>query len=316
MGGGIGMILAAEQPDLPLAGVAAVAPAVCGDGAACRLCSRLGLWLSAHTIPWYPLTGQGLKVQASDNIAMLRRLAKDKQILRQFRVDLVWGLVDTMDRAMLSASRIRQPSLFLYGLRDELVPLGPTRRTLLTVPQAKRRVAVYPNGYHMLLRDLRGAEVVADLAVWLLNPSAPLPSGADRSGIEALLARSRALRYNFTTTIGRIELMVLWLGCIADDFTGATDMASMLVKGGLRTVQTIGVPPDGFENIAADAVVVALKTRSIPAEDAVAQSLEALAALRKTKARRVFLQVLLHFRFDRCGQYRSGRGSLGGGIAS
>ena len=67
--------------------------------------------------------------------------------------------------------------------------------------------------------------------------------------------------------------MVLWLGCIADDFTGATDMASMLVKGGLRTVQTIGVPPDGFENIAADAVVVALKTRSILAEDAVAQSL-------------------------------------------
>ena len=89
--------------------------------------------------------------------------------------------------------------------------------------------------------------------------------------------------------------MVLWLGCIADDFTGATDMASMLVKGGLRTVQTIGVPPDGFENIAADAVVVALKTRSIPAEDAVAQSLEALAALRKTKARRFFFKYCSTF---------------------
>ena len=40
--------------------------------------------------------------------------------------------------------------------------------------------------------------------------------------------------------------MSLWLGCIADDFTGATDMASMLIKGGLRTVQTIGLPPDGL----------------------------------------------------------------------
>jgi pimeloyl-ACP methyl ester carboxylesterase len=148
------------------------------------------LWLSAHTIPWYPLTGQGLRVQASDNLAMLRRLAKDKLILRRFRVDLVWGLVNAMDRATLAASRIRHPSLFLYGLRDELVPLGPTRRTLLTVPPAKRRVATYPNGYHMLLRDLRGAEVVADIAAWLLDPSAPLPSGADGSGIEALLARS------------------------------------------------------------------------------------------------------------------------------
>ena len=89
--------------------------------------------------------------------------------------------------------------------------------------------------------------------------------------------------------------MTLWLGCIADDFTGATDMASMLVKGGLRTVQTIGIPPDGFENLAADAVVVALKSRSIPAEDAVAQSLEVLAELRKTTARRFFFKYCSTF---------------------
>tara|TARA_R110002074_G_scaffold66437_2_gene157074 strand:- start:182 stop:1459 length:1278 start_codon:yes stop_codon:yes gene_type:complete len=89
--------------------------------------------------------------------------------------------------------------------------------------------------------------------------------------------------------------MALWLGCIADDFTGATDMASMLVKGGLRTVQTIGLPPDGFDNIAADAVVVALKSRSIPKEDAVAQSLEVLAALRQTTARRFFFKYCSTF---------------------
>lgn len=89
--------------------------------------------------------------------------------------------------------------------------------------------------------------------------------------------------------------MVLWLGCIADDFTGATDMASMLVKGGLRTVQTIGLPPDGLENIAADALVVALKSRAIPAEDAVAQSLEVLGELRKTTARRFFFKYCSTF---------------------
>jgi len=89
--------------------------------------------------------------------------------------------------------------------------------------------------------------------------------------------------------------MVLWLGCIADDFTGATDMASMLVRGGLRTVQTIGLPPDGFDSIAADAVVVALKSRSIPAEDAVAQSLAVLAELRKTTARRFFFKYCSTF---------------------
>jgi 3-dehydrotetronate 4-kinase len=65
------------------------------------------------------------------------------------------------------------------------------------------------------------------------------------------------------------------LGCIADDFTGATDLANNLTRAGLRTVQTVGVPRAPLrENV--DAVVVALKSRTIPAADAVAQSLAAL----------------------------------------
>ncbi len=77
------------------------------------------------------------------------------------------------------------------------------------------------------------------------------------------------------------------LGCIADDFTGATDLANMLVRGGMRTVQTIGVPERGETlqagtdtDMAADAIVVALKSRTIPAAEAVAQSLAALDSLR------------------------------------
>jgi hypothetical protein len=69
------------------------------------------------------------------------------------------------------------------------------------------------------------------------------------------------------------------LGCIADDFTGATDLANNLVRAGMRTVQAIGVPAAGT-TIDADAVVVALKSRTIPAADAVAQSLDALRWLR------------------------------------
>jgi len=59
------------------------------------------------------------------------------------------------------------------------------------------------------------------------------------------------------------------LGVIADDFTGATDIANTLVKGGMRTVQTIGVPAADLDLSAIDAVVVALKSRSIAAEIAV-----------------------------------------------
>jgi uncharacterized protein YgbK (DUF1537 family) len=73
------------------------------------------------------------------------------------------------------------------------------------------------------------------------------------------------------------------LGCIADDFTGATDLASTLVRGGMRVVQANGVP-HGAAEADIDAVVVALKTRTAPADQAVAQSLAALEWLRGQSA--------------------------------
>ena len=71
------------------------------------------------------------------------------------------------------------------------------------------------------------------------------------------------------------------LGCIADDVTGATDLAINLVQGGLRVVQILGLPDAELLASAADAdaVVVALKTRSIPKQDAIAQSLQSLRAM-------------------------------------
>src|SRR5258707_13193864 len=84
------------------------------------------------------------------------------------------------------------------------------------------------------------------------------------------------------------------LGCIADDFTGATDLANMLVRGGMRTVQTIGVP-DSDRRVEADALVVALKSRTIPAADAVAQSLAALEWLRAQGCRQFFFKYCSTF---------------------
>ena len=83
------------------------------------------------------------------------------------------------------------------------------------------------------------------------------------------------------------------LGVIADDFTGATDVASMLVRAGMRTVQVIGVPQG--EAPEADAVVVALKTRTIAAFDAVSESLAALRWLQKAGARQFYFKVCSTF---------------------
>jgi 3-dehydrotetronate 4-kinase len=85
------------------------------------------------------------------------------------------------------------------------------------------------------------------------------------------------------------------LGIIADDFTGATDIAGMLVKNGMRTIQTIGVPPQGTIPDDVDAVVVALKTRSIAAKDAIAESLDALKALQAAGCVRFFFKYCSTF---------------------
>ena len=87
----------------------------------------------------------------------------------------------------------------------------------------------------------------------------------------------------------------LLLGCIADDFTGATDLAGMLVRGGMRTVQTIGVPRRPVAAADADAIVVALKSRNLPAPDAVAQSLDALHWLTSQGARQIFFKYCSTF---------------------
>ncbi len=105
--------------------------------------------------------------------------------------------------------------------------------------------------------------------------------------------------------------MKLKLGCIADDFTGATDLANNLVRAGMRVVQTIGVPGGGSGSAggggasasasagadldAVDAVVVALKSRTAPVTDAVAQSLQAMRWLRQRGAAQIYFKVCSTF---------------------
>jgi len=86
------------------------------------------------------------------------------------------------------------------------------------------------------------------------------------------------------------------LGCIADDFTGATDLANMLVRGGMRTVQSIGIPSaEVTAGLDADAIVIALKSRTIPVAEAVEQSLAALAWLREQGCEQIFFKYCSTF---------------------
>ena len=89
-------------------------------------------------------------------------------------------------------------------------------------------------------------------------------------------------------------MKAIYLGCIADDFTGATDLANNLVRAGMRVVQTIGIPTQPLD-ADVDAVVVALKSRTVPAADAIAESLAALAWLQARGARQIYFKYCSTF---------------------
>ncbi len=84
------------------------------------------------------------------------------------------------------------------------------------------------------------------------------------------------------------------LGVIADDFTGATDIASFLLEYGLSTVQLNGVPQDDFP-VASQAVVISLKSRSCPAAQAIEQSLQALAWLQRQGCQQFYFKYCSTF---------------------
>ncbi|WP_420130774.1 3-oxo-tetronate kinase [Rhodoferax ferrireducens] len=86
----------------------------------------------------------------------------------------------------------------------------------------------------------------------------------------------------------------MFLGCIADDFTGATDLANNLVRAGMRVVQAMGVPTQPLDTDA-DAVVVALKSRTLPVNEAIAQSLAALRWLQAQGAQQIYFKYCSTF---------------------
>ena len=186
MGAAVLLHMATLPNPPPADGYVLIAPAVWGR-AAMNPFLRGVLWLATNTVPGLELTGQGVKIVPTDNIEALRRLSTDSLTLKRTRVDSVHGLVDLMDFALAAAPDFSPPALWMYGGKDELIPPRATAATWRGLPPSGRR-AFYPGGYHLLMRDL-GREVPIDDAIsWILNPSAPLPSGAE-SDAKAWLAK-------------------------------------------------------------------------------------------------------------------------------
>jgi acylglycerol lipase len=191
MGGAVAMVAASRGAIAAADGLILVAPAVRGSAALGPVAAG-AMRVLANTVPWLAGPSGASGIRPTDNIALLRAFSRDPLVLRGPRVDMAWGLIGLMDQAVAAAPEIAQPTLVLVGGRDILVPDGAMAGMLARLPAAdaaQRRVAVYDNGWHMLLRDLDGARVQADIAHWVIrrrsDPHEPLPSGADRRDLVA-----------------------------------------------------------------------------------------------------------------------------------
>ncbi len=179
MGGAVALVALSDRPPGWVDGLVLLAPAVWARETM-PLLQRAALWLAAHTFPAMQLSGRGLNIRATDNDAALAKLRQDPLVIKDTRVDALWGLTDLMDRALATPPPAWLPTLILYGARDQIIPKAPTCRWLARLPDAATmHVALYPEGWHMLTRDLQAGTVLADIAAWLLDPAGRLPSGRE-----------------------------------------------------------------------------------------------------------------------------------------
>jgi len=148
-----------------------------------------GLWFFAHTIPWMPAGPTSIDFKPTDNPRTIEKLQKDPLMLRQPRFDMGYGLVELMDAALGAAGRVSQPYMMLHGMGDRLVPTESVKIAIEVMPPRRdSKLAFYRNGYHLLMRDKDGPKVAADIAAWLSNHEAALPSGADAERSQPKLA--------------------------------------------------------------------------------------------------------------------------------
>lgn len=155
-----------------------IAPAVWG-WSNLPLAYRVSLWTTAQLPvsrkPLDPPRAVTRTIMASDNIEMLRRLGRDPNMIFATRLDAVFGLVRLMEKAYQAADKLPPQTLVLYGARDQIIPRPALNATMARLPTNVRTVE-YPEGYHMLTRDLQAERVWADVAAFIADPKGPLPS--------------------------------------------------------------------------------------------------------------------------------------------
>lgn len=174
MGAAVAIIAKSRAPNLPVDGIILSGPAVWG-GDALNPVYRAVLWLARRIVPNLTLTGHSLKRQASDNIDALIQLGRDPLVIKETTVAAIGGLVDLMTEARAQLPTLEGRFFVPRGAKDEIIPPETQADVARLLAKQECTTAVYPNGWHMLMRDHQRDVLFADIVAWMDNQE--LPSG-------------------------------------------------------------------------------------------------------------------------------------------
>ncbi len=163
---GAGVILAGEaEAGLGADGIILAAPGVWG-GKALPLPYRVSANVAATVAPGKTLTGERAARQATDNIGILREMYADPLVIKETRLDAILGVTRVMGSAYNNAENVTGRILFLIGEKDEIIPLKAMEKTAMRL-EGDVTFRRYPEGWHMLFRDLQAPAVWRDVAGWI-----------------------------------------------------------------------------------------------------------------------------------------------------
>ena len=185
MGAAVMLAAVTRHADMPVDGIILAAPAIWGWQTQSSL-NRAVMDFAMAVMPRVAVQPNGVYREASNNHYMLRQMWRDPKIIKATRVDTAFGLVELMTEAFNAGAKLTgNPRwLIMFGDREDILTSDSVARFVASLPKlppAQGRLALYPQSHHMMLRDLQARVLYDDIAAWIRDPAANLPSGADKA---------------------------------------------------------------------------------------------------------------------------------------
>lgn len=185
MGGALVLRAATEPPGLEADKVVLKAPAIWG-AEAMPWVQRLALAWFNQIAPDFTFSGRGLKtlgISPTDDPEVSKRLSQDPLVIKATRVSSLYGVTALMGKALHHPPRFGMPTLVVYGLNDKIIPPAPTCHWLSRLEgdggklDQRLQFIIYPQGWHMLTRQLEAKRVIEDITQWVgaSDQDTPLP---------------------------------------------------------------------------------------------------------------------------------------------